>query len=69
MKTLPILSIHANKDLLRTCVPKSLEAWLKDNKIRYEHPHDCLVNINEVKSKRFDFVEKKYHLYKMTVYS
>ena len=53
MKSLPILSITSDKDVLRTCIPESLEGWLKDNKISYEHPDDCLVNINEVKSKRF----------------
>ena len=53
MFSLTILSINSEKDLVRTCIPDSLEAWLKDNKIRYEHPEDCLVKINEVKSKRF----------------
>lgn len=69
MKTLSVLSIHSHKDLLRTCLPKSLEDWLKDNNIRYAHPHDCLVNINEVKDKRFGNLSKNIHiwLYKTAV--
>ena len=53
MFSLTILSINSEKDLVRTCIPDSLEAWLKDNKIRYNHSKHCFVNINEVKSKRF----------------
>ena len=53
MKTLSILSLHSNEDLVGTCLPMSLKAWLKDNKIRFNKPKkDCLVNINEVKNKR-----------------
>ena len=53
MKTLSILSIHSTKDLLGTCLPKSLKAWLKDNNIKFNKPKkDCLVNINEVRKKR-----------------
>ena len=62
MKTLPILSIKSDKDLCRTCIPESLGAWLKEKKIRYSHPSDCLVNIKEVKSKRFGCFASFLHL-------
>ena len=66
MKTLSILSIHSTKDLLGTCLPKSLKAWLNDNNIKFKKPKkDCLVNIIEVKKKRsvlFFFFKIKTYL-------
>ena len=66
MKTLSILSIHSTKDLLGTCLPKSLKAWLKDNKIKFNKPKkDCLVNINEVKKKRLVIFSSLNIMYKI----
>ena len=56
MKTLVVSSLYTKKNPLQTCAPKSLQQWLKSNKIIIKQPKNCDVNIQEVPFGRFDLL-------------